>query len=318
MRRFIQAVSERSQRAFVFLVEEVDMSRYIAFFAGVVIVFGLLYRYLTPQGDGIGQNSTPLSDVTFLESIYFSIVTISSLGYGDLHPMGISKLLICIEVLLGLAMIGIMIAKVTSRRLSYHVERLFSFDAQKRLDDIAAKFDASYGDFEKIMAYQTPAEDKSTSIPRFRGIINAFQLKCAALCDYFLDEMAQSNYFHIAPVGAVVEVGNAIDRAFFRLAQCITNLSIQAREEILDGRTRQRISEAIDSQKKVCDLVRKYATDQDTLAIFERIKETCENLPKRYYDYEILLEEEQPNQVLQGSDEPQELSEADNEHTDSS
>lgn len=316
MRRFIQAVSERSQRAFVFLVEEVGMSRYIAFFAGVVIVFGLLYRYLTPQGDGIGQNSTPLSDVTFLESIYFSIVTISSLGYGDMHPMGISKLLICIEVLLGLAMIGIMIAKVTSRRLSYHVERLFSFDAQKRLDDIAAKFDASYGDFEKIMAYQTPAEDKSTSIPHFRGIINAFQLKCAALCDYFSDEMAQSNYFHIAPVGAVVGVGDAVDRTFFRLAQCITNLSIQAREEILDGLTRQRISEAIDSQKKVCILVQEHATDQGTLAIFERIKETCENLPKSYYDYEILIEE-QPNQVLQGSDEPQEFLEADNEHTDS-
>ncbi len=291
------------------------MSRYIAFFAGVVIVFGLLYRYLTPQGNGIGQNSTPLSDVTFLESIYFSIITISSLGYGDMHPMGYSKAFACIEVLMGLAMIGIMIAKVTSRRLSYYVSRLFSFDAQKRLDDIAAKFDVSYGDFEEIMAYQTPAEDKSTSIPRFREIINAFQLRCAALCDYFSDEMAQSNYFHIAPVGAVLGVGNAVDRAFFRLAQLITGLSGQARDEILDGRTRQRISDAIDSQKKVCDLVRKNANDQGTLAIFERIKEICENLPESYY--EIPEEEEQPNQVLQGSDEPQEFSEVENEHTDS-
>ena len=311
VRRFIQAVSELSQRALVFLIEDVGMSWYITSFPGVVIVFGLLYMYFTPQGDGIGQNSTPLSDVTFLESIYFSVITISSLGYGDIHPMGYSKALACIEVLLGLALIGIMIAKVTSRRLSYHVSRLFSFDAQKRLEDIAAKFDASYGEFEEIMAYQTPAEDKSTSIPHFRGIINSFQLRCTALCDYFSDEMAQSNYFQIAPVDAVVEVGNAVDRAFLRLTLCITNLPVQAREEVLDRRTRQSISEAINSQKKGCDLVKEHATDQNTLAIFERIKETCENLPASYFE---VPEEEvlSPDQVSQDTDQPREPSEVEN------
>ena len=254
MRNIKQTVSKRSHEMFIFLVEEVGMLRYIMFFALAVIIFGIVYTLLTPISHGIGQNSTPLfkeyTIVTFLNGIYFSVITISSLGYGDVHPMGFSKALICIEVLLGLAMIGIMIAKVTSRRLSYHVSRLFSFDAQKRLEDIAEKFDVSYGDFEEIMAYQTPAEDKITFIPRFRGTINSFQLRCTALCDYFSDEMEQSNYFQIAPVDAVVEVGNAVDRTFFRLAQLITGLSGQARDEIFDRHTRQRISEAIDSQKK--------------------------------------------------------------------
>ena len=296
---------------------------YIVLFPVAIIVFGVAYWLLTPMGHGIGQNSTPLFEVytlvTFLNGIpngiYFSVVTVSSLGYGDMHPMGFSKVLICMEVLMGLAVIGIMIAKVTSRRLTYHVERLFSFDAQKRLEDIAAKFDVSYGDFEEIMAYQTPAVDKITSIPRFRGIINSFQLRCTALCDYFSDEMEQSNYFQIAPVDAVVEVGNAVDRTFFRLAQLITGFSGQARDEIFDRHTRQRISEAIDSQKKVCDLIQEHATDQNTLAIFERIKETCENLPASYF--EVPEEELQPNQVLQDTNESQELSEVDNEHTDS-
>ena len=309
--RIKQFISRLSQRAL-----DIDMCWYVVFFAVVVFVSGCFYTYLTPGGNGIGQNLEPLSEVTFLQGIYFSIITVSSLGYGDMHPMGISKALICIEVLLGLAMIGIMIAKVTSQSMSHQVSRLFSFDAQKRLEDIAAKLDVSYDDFEEIMTYQTPAENKSKSIPSFREIINSFQLRCTALCDYFSDEMAQSNYFQIAPVDAVVEVGNAVDRAFLRLTLCITNLPVQAREEVLDRRTRQRISEAIDSQKKVCDLVREHATDQNTLAIFERIKEICENLPVSYFEVPE-EEEEQPNQVLQGSDEPQELSEVDNEHTDS-
>ena len=147
----MQTISRRIQRVFIFLVEEFGMRWYILFFAVAVIFFGITYRLLTPIGHGIGQNFTPLSDVTFLEGIYFSIITVSSLGYGDMHPMGFSKALICMEVLMGLAVIGIMIAKVTSRRLSYHVERLFTFDAQKRLEDIAAKFDTSRVALNKIM-----------------------------------------------------------------------------------------------------------------------------------------------------------------------
>ena len=314
MGRIKQFISRLSQRAL-----DIDMCWYVVFFAVVVFVSGCFYTYLTPGGNGIGQNSTPLFEVytfvTFLNGIYFSVITVSSLGYGDMHPMGISKALICIEVLLGLAMIGIMIAKVTSQSMSHQVSRLFSFDAQKRLEDIAAKFDAFYGKFEEIMTYQTPAENKSKSIPSFRGIINLFQLRCTALCDYFSDEMAQSNYFQIVPVDAVVEVGDAVDRTFFRLAQLITGLSGQARDAIFDGHTRQRISEAIDSQKKVCDLIQEHASDQNTLAIFERIKKTCENLPASYF--EVPEEEFQPDQVLQDTIEPQELSEVDNEHTDS-
>ena len=135
----------------IFAVEDVRMSRYILFFIVVVIVFGFSYKLLTPMGHGIGENLKPLSDVTFLTGIYFSIVTISSLGYGHMHPMGFSKALACVEVLIGIAVVGVMIAKVSSQRLSYHVARLFSTDAQKRLEDVAAKFETSKVHLDAIM-----------------------------------------------------------------------------------------------------------------------------------------------------------------------
>ena len=110
-----------------------------------------LYYLLTQCDHGIGQDDTALNNATFLTGIYFSIVTISSLGYGDMHPMGISKILACIEVLFGLVMIGVMIAKVTSQRLSYRVERLFRSEAQKRLENFAEEFNKSQQNFAEIM-----------------------------------------------------------------------------------------------------------------------------------------------------------------------
>lgn len=127
----------RLKRLFVFLVEDVSMLWYVTCFAAATILFGIAYAELTPMGHGIGKDFKPLSEVTYWIGIYFSVVTISSLGYGNMHPMGFSMALTSMEVLIGLGMIGIMIAKITSQRLSYHVSRLFSSDAQMRLEDFA-------------------------------------------------------------------------------------------------------------------------------------------------------------------------------------
>ncbi len=306
MRRIIQIISAGVHKVGVFLVEEVRTIWYILFFAAVIIVFGFLYTYLTPIGHGIGQNLKPLSDITLCTGIYFSIVTISSLGYGDMHPMGFSKALACIEVLLGLVVIGIMIAKVTSRRPSYHVERLFSSNAQKRLENFATEFAVFHGDFETIIpdlrdAYQRipgqrPSEDKSELVERFQEIITAFQSQCTALHTYFSDETSRGNYFEIVPATATVQVGNAVCNAFFILSQLLVILPPQAETEaeVLDRRSRQGISRAINAQIKACDLVDQYATDQGTLDVFQRIQDTCRQLPESYF-----AEVSQPDQLLQ-------------------
>ncbi|MCY3759860.1 MAG: ion channel, partial [Gemmatimonadetes bacterium] len=93
MKQIKKFVSDHGQRLFIFLIEEVRMFWYIVFFAMTVIIFGIVYTKLTPMGEGIGQNLQPHSDITYATGIYFSIVTISSLGYGDMHPMGLSKVL---------------------------------------------------------------------------------------------------------------------------------------------------------------------------------------------------------------------------------
>ena len=161
------AVRLLSQRILVFLVEDVSLFVYSLTFVVIVIGFGIVYTCLTPIGHGIGQDLMPLSETTLRRGIYFSVVTVSSLGYGDMHPVGISKALAGLEVLLGLAVIGIMIAKVTSQRLSYHVSRLFSSDAQKRLENIATEIDSAKYKFEKIMRvygsdFQSTPNGKST------------------------------------------------------------------------------------------------------------------------------------------------------------
>lgn len=240
-------------------VEKISILGYIVRFAGAVIGFGLLYYLLTQYGHGIGRDNEILDNATFLTGIYFSIVTISSLGYGDMHPMGISKVLACLEVLFGLVMIGVMIAKVTS----YRVERIYSSDAQKRLENFAEGFNKSQRDFAEIMT--------NFEATRFEEIVRTFQAQCTAFSGYFLDAATQGDYFRIVPSSAIKQAGSAVDSAFSELERIMGSPRVIA--EIPSRLT----SEAIDAQRKVCRLVSQYA-DGDAHGVFQSIESTCTHL----------------------------------------
>lgn len=57
-------------------------------------------------------------DVSFIESLYFSIVTITTLGYGDITPItDFSRLLISSEAILGLTIIGLFLNALARIRI---------------------------------------------------------------------------------------------------------------------------------------------------------------------------------------------------------
>lgn len=69
-----------------------------------VWLFGVTYFLLERYGDfGALAGNTPDG---FLRYIYFSVVTYSSLGLGDVYPTGGLQLLVGVESILGLILIG--------------------------------------------------------------------------------------------------------------------------------------------------------------------------------------------------------------------
>ena len=103
-------------------------------FAALYFGAGMYSQGLVPTYGG----NLPTSN--FSDCLYFSAITFSSLGYGDFRPVGISRLFASLEVFIGLAFLGIAIAKLSSARQSYYTARLFSSDAQARLDKFSIGF----------------------------------------------------------------------------------------------------------------------------------------------------------------------------------
>lgn len=85
-----------------------------------ILVFASCYEYIS----GISRNDGILAidingkqkAVDFSDALYFSVVTEATLGYGDLRPVGISRILSCLQVFMGLVLAGLFVAKLTSSR----------------------------------------------------------------------------------------------------------------------------------------------------------------------------------------------------------
>lgn len=82
-------------------------------------VYGLIYLTLIPIYASIYFIFWPLlgAERTFQECLYFSIVTITTLGYGDITPQGTIGQLVCAsEPLFGIVLIGLFLNSVASAR----------------------------------------------------------------------------------------------------------------------------------------------------------------------------------------------------------
>jgi voltage-gated potassium channel len=56
-------------------------------------------------------------DITFPESLYFSLVTLSTVGYGDIQPhTGFARLITAIEILLGVLLLLFGFSAIISHR----------------------------------------------------------------------------------------------------------------------------------------------------------------------------------------------------------
>jgi hypothetical protein len=83
-----------------------DPARWLATVLGVALFYACIYgglRLIEPTND-------------WIDPLYFSVVTMTTVGYGDIHPTGnLGKAVACSEIFFGMAMLGALISIVSKR-----------------------------------------------------------------------------------------------------------------------------------------------------------------------------------------------------------
>jgi len=113
----------------------------VALAAAALIVGVAGYFYVTRGTCNGLTSSSPLRN-DFWEALYFSIVTFTTVGYGDLTPTGFGRLVVSFEVLAGLLLTAVLIGKVASERQSALLLLVYTSEQQKRIAGFAQEVQA--------------------------------------------------------------------------------------------------------------------------------------------------------------------------------
>ncbi len=283
--------------------------------AGIIMVFAFLYYRLSLVSQGLLTNP-PTTQISFRDSIYFSIVTITTLGYGDFLPQGLSKALACVEVFLGLTMMGLIVAKLTSKRLSYHVRRLFSADAQRRLEGYAADFQRLQEIFVALTTKigsafaetpgGAPGSQREDCRIKLSETLFEFYSTSSRFRNYITYEVGQGDFFADAPVETLQKTADSVAQSLFAVQQMILSLTILARNMLLNSDNQRRITEALDRHKEVSTLANSHSKSEELRRAFQQLAETCRSIPEGYFVIvpAIVGERKQPD-LVPGPSEPQ-------------
>ncbi|WP_367189590.1 potassium channel family protein [Burkholderia sp. Ed8] len=117
--------------------------------AGGILLLGSLYYLWIPKGNGLASNGQAVSP-DFLEALYFCIVTFTTLGYGDLSPIGMGRLAAALIVISGLIMTVLLIGKFASERQQSTLLLLYTSDAQRRLEGFTAQINELRTSLERL------------------------------------------------------------------------------------------------------------------------------------------------------------------------
>jgi hypothetical protein len=119
-------------KRFLHFVNEIDLKWLVVAIAVVVVGFSFGYWYLSEHGSLVFTYETD-AHPGFGDALYFSIVTISSLGYGDIRPIGWARALVGLEVTMGLAFLGVLVAKISSVKQDYILKRMYTEAVDSKL-----------------------------------------------------------------------------------------------------------------------------------------------------------------------------------------
>jgi hypothetical protein len=122
-----------------------------------ILMLGTWYFHWASLGNGLASSGNDLSPGIF-EALYFCIVTFTTLGYGDLSPVGFGRVVATLIVMSGLTLTALLIGKSASERQQSTLLLLYTSDAQRRLEWFTAQIKLARNQLEeKVSANHSPS-----------------------------------------------------------------------------------------------------------------------------------------------------------------
>ena len=140
------------QQALHTWIDRLSFPRIFVLWMVIIIAFGLAYVFFS-NGQSYLHYSQLSSNVnTFKDAIYFSFVTATTTGFGDIVPVGTFKMLAVVEVLFGLLLIALVTSKLVSIKQDVILTEIYEFSFEEKLNRLRSSLLYFRQNLNRIMA----------------------------------------------------------------------------------------------------------------------------------------------------------------------
>jgi hypothetical protein len=149
---------------FVDLFERLTAADLILFWLGTITGCALLYWILSATAMGglrEGDHRIAAGARGLLTSLYFSFVTATSVGFGDVVPLGAVRAIAIVEAVLGLLAFGAVVSKLVSRRQEAIINEIHQIAFEDRLERVQTDLHLVLMEVQSIAQFcRTPGVDQ--------------------------------------------------------------------------------------------------------------------------------------------------------------
>jgi len=118
------------------VLDRLSFFHILIIWTGILILFGLIYYFTPTSGSSLIYSISKQRVTSLFDSIYFSFITATSTGFGDITPVGHFKLLAIVEVVFGLVLLAIVTSKLVSIKQDVIMNEIYDISFSEKINRI--------------------------------------------------------------------------------------------------------------------------------------------------------------------------------------
>jgi len=124
----------KKQNIVISYIDKLKFTNILLIWATIIIFFGFIYYVFTDESSFLFYNAKNEAINKLSDSIYFSFVTATTTGFGDITPRGTFKLISIIEVVCGFLLLALVPAKLVSIKQDMILNELYEISFNEKIN----------------------------------------------------------------------------------------------------------------------------------------------------------------------------------------
>ena len=192
---------------------------------GVVVLFGIFYYYGGTERSYLFSNIHKEAVTSLLDHIYFSFITATSTGFGDIVPFGYFKVISILEVVWGLVLLAFVTSKLISIKQDVILGEIYDISFQERIHGLRSSLLLFRQNCGRLINQLEEGTLKKREVNELYTYISSFEDVLNEIADLLNDSDEDAHFTKVLDPVNTELIFNGVIHSFEKLQELVEALN---------------------------------------------------------------------------------------------